>query len=53
MRHKILTNDKNIKNIIGMYEDTELLMTSQNIKFFLFTNLAIIIAIASIKLMRS
>ena len=53
MRHKILTNDKNIKNIIGMYEDTELLMTSHNIKFFLFANLAIIIAIASIKLMRS
>jgi hypothetical protein len=53
MRRKIINNDKAIKNIIGMSDDTELNMTSQNIKYFLYANLAIIIAIASIRLMRN
>ena len=53
MRRKLINNNKNIQNIIGMSEDTELNMSSQNIKYFLYANLAIIIAIASIRLMRS
>jgi hypothetical protein len=53
MRRKIIKNDKSIKNIIGMSDDTELNMTSQNIKYFLYANLAIIIAIASIRLIRN
>jgi len=53
MRKKILNNNKTIKNIIGMAEDTDLNMTSQNMKYFLFANLAIILAIAGIKLMRN
>ena len=53
MRRKIINNDKAITNIIGMSDDSELNMTSQNIKYFLYANLAIIIAIASIRLMRS
>lgn len=53
MRRKIINNDKAITNIIGMSDDTELNMTSQNIKYFLYANLAIIIAIASIRLMRN
>jgi hypothetical protein len=53
MRRKIIKNDKAITNIIGMSDDTELNMTSQNIKYFLYANLAIIIAIASIRLIRN
>ena len=53
MRRKIINNDKAITNIIGMSDDSELNMTSQNIKYFLYANLAIIIAIASIRLMRN
>lgn len=53
MRGKIINNDKAITNIIGMADDSELNMTSQNIKYFLYANLAIIIAIASIRLMRN
>ena len=50
---KIKQNDKAITNIIAMSQDTELNMTSQNIKYFLYANLAIMIAIASIRLMRN
>jgi hypothetical protein len=53
MRRKIIKNDKAITNIIGMSDDSELNMTSQNIKYFLYANLAIIIAIASIRLIRN
>jgi hypothetical protein len=53
MRRKIINNDKAITNIIGMSDDSELNMTSQNIKYFLYANLAIIIAIASIRLIRN
>lgn len=53
MRRKIKQNDKAITNIIAMSQDTELNMTSQNIKYFLYANLAIIIAIASIRLIRN
>ena len=53
MRRKIINNNKTITNIIGMSDDSELNMTSQNIKYFLYANLAIIIAIASIRLMRN
>lgn len=52
-RNKIIKNDKSITNIIGMHDDSELNMTSQNIKYFLYANLAIIIAIISIRLIRN
>jgi hypothetical protein len=53
IRRKIVNNDKNIANIIAMSDDSELNMASQNIKYFLYANLAIVIAIASIKLIRN
>lgn len=53
IRRKIINNDKNITNIIAMSDDSELNMASQNIKYFLYANLAIVIAIASIRIIRN
>jgi hypothetical protein len=53
VRRKLIKNNKNLENIMGMAEDTDFNMTSQNIKYFLYANLAIIIAIISIRIMRN
>jgi hypothetical protein len=53
VRGKLIKNNRNLENIMGMAQDTDLNMTSQNIKYFLYANLAIIIAIASIRIMRN
>ena len=50
---KITKNANNFENMKGMEEFTHLNMNSQYLKYFLFSGLAIILSIATIKILRN
>ena len=50
---KITTNANNFENMKGMEEFTHLNMNSQYLKYFLFSGLAIILSMATIKILRN
>lgn len=50
---RIRKNNATLGSIKAMSDDTKLNMSSQNIKYFLWTNLAIVIAILGIKFLRN
>jgi len=51
--NKIKKNNENLGNITGMVQDTDLKMSSDNMKYFLWTSIAIIMAIVSIRMTRN
>ena len=53
MYKNINNNNTLFDNITAMSNDTNTNMSSQKIKFFLWTNLAIVIAIISVRILRN
>ena len=53
INNKIKNNNKNLGNMSGMVQDTDLKMTSDNMKYYLWTSLAIMMAIVSIRMTRN
>jgi len=51
--NKIKKNNENLDNLTGMVQDTDLKMTSDNMKYFIWTSLAITMAIVSIRMTRN
>jgi len=51
--NKIKNNNENLGNLTGMVQDSDLKMTSDNMKYFIWSSLAIMIAIVTIRMTRN